>query len=417
MVLSLDVPFSAYGASPSIANAVADLLTYADYTGPTPISPQTIFRGFTRGDLIGPYISQFLYLGSRDYLTTPNSGFITYGTLRISQRQLTIRPSPCSTFVISYPDWLKVENGITLPPAPCPAPPPLPLDPCGNHYDVIRRFIRNLRDLANYVHFDDLPQEFWNAALILQHLDVPCRAMPRGPVDQGSPYRPISPPGITPPQPRQEGFGTLGDPNLLARIGEVTTRALKACWFQKWFVHRRLRPEEFGALIHKHLTGIATYPINSQITGAPGSVFGQVNARFGSYLLPQVYPEGSPLHPSYPSGHATIAGACVTILKAWFDESFVITNPVIPNTTGTALNLYVAPPNEPPLTVGNELDKLASNISIGRNAAGVHYRSDYMQGLLLGEQVAIGLLEEQKATYNESFSFTLTMFNGNGITI
>jgi PAP2 superfamily len=130
-----------------------------------------------------------------------------------------------------------------------------------------------------------------------------------------------------------------------------------------------------------------------------------------------VYPEASPLHPSYPSGHATIAGACVTIFKAWFDESFVIQNPVIPNATGTVLIDYVAPPGEPALTVGNELDKLASNIAIGRNIAGVHYRSDYLQGLLLGEQVAIGLLEEQKATYNENFSFTLRRFNGTAITI
>jgi membrane-associated phospholipid phosphatase len=142
---------------------------------------------------------------------------------------------------------------------------------------------------------------------------------PRGPVDRGNPYRPISPPATFPPQPRQEGFGTLGDPNILALIGEVTTRALKACWFQKWFVHRRLRPEEFRGLIHKHLTGVRLYPINGEILrtggGANPTVLDQVNGRFGSFLLPQVYPEASPLHPSYPSGHATIAGACVTILK------------------------------------------------------------------------------------------------------
>jgi hypothetical protein len=69
------------------------------------------------------------------------------------------------------------------------------------------------------------------------------------------------------------------------------------------------------------------------------------------------------------------------------------------------------------LTVGNELNKLASNIAIGRNMAGIHYRSDYVKGLLLGEAVAIGLLEEQKATYNENFSFSLTRFDGMGITI
>lgn len=31
------------------------------------------------------------------------------------------------------------------------------------------------------------------------------------------------------------------------------------------------------------------------------------------------YPEGSPMHPNYGAGHATIAGACVTLLTAMFD--------------------------------------------------------------------------------------------------
>jgi hypothetical protein len=37
----------------------------------------------------------------------------------------------------------------------------------------------------------------------------------------------------------------------------------------------------------------------------------------------------------------------------------------------------------PALTVGNELNKLASNIALGRDAAGVHYRSDGVQGIRL----------------------------------
>jgi membrane-associated phospholipid phosphatase len=125
-----------------------------------------------------------------------------------------------------------------------------------------------------------------------------------------------------------------------------------------------------------------------------------------------VYPEGSPLHPSYPSGHAIVAGSCVTILKAYFDESFEIPNPVIPSPDGMALEHYNGR-----LTVGGELEKLASNVALGRNMAGIHYRSDYVTGLQLGEEVAIRLLEEQKNTYNENFYFTLTRFDGRAITI
>jgi hypothetical protein len=40
------------------------------------------------------------------------------------------------------------------------------------------------------------------------------------------------------------------------------------------------------------------------------------------YLSPATaFPEVSPSHPSYGSGHATVAGAYVTTLKAFFDEN------------------------------------------------------------------------------------------------
>ena len=49
--------------------------------------------------------------------------------------------------------------------------------------------------------------------------------------------------------------------------------------------------------------------------------------------------------------------------------------------------------------------------------AGVHYRSDYMESIKLGEEIAMGILEEQKLTYNENFSFTFTRFDGSAVTI
>jgi len=61
--------------------------------------------------------------------------------------------------------------------------------------------------------------------------------------------------------------------------------------------------------------------------------------------------------------------------------------------------------------------KLASNISISRNAAGVQWRTDYTESVKLGEAIAIGILEEQKATYNEDHYFTLTKFDSTAIVI
>ena len=41
------------------------------------------------------------------------------------------------------------------------------------------------------------------------------------------------------------------------------------------------------------------------------------------------------------------------------------------------------------LTVGGELNKLASNIALGRDTAGVHWRSDGIEGLKVGGAVAM----------------------------
>jgi hypothetical protein len=109
-----------------------------------------------------------------------------------------------------------------------------------------------------------------------------------------------------------------------------------------------------------------------------------------------------------------VAGACVTILKAWFDESFVLPNPLVPNVGGANL---IPAPGAPILTVGGELDKLAANIAIGRNAGGVHWRTDYTESVRLGEQIAIRILREQKLTYNESHHLSLTTFDGDAISI
>src|SRR5436309_532933 len=119
------------------------------------------------------------------------------------------------------------------------------------------------------------------------------------------------------------------------------------------------------------------------------------------------YPEGSPLHPAYPAGHAAIAGACATVLKAFFQTSFVIPHLVEASADG----LVLLPYRGPDLTVGGELNKLASNIALGRDTAGVHWRSDGIEGIKLGEAVAIGILRDLRATYHEDFpGFALTKF-------
>ena len=133
----------------------------------------------------------------------------------------------------------------------------------------------------------------------------------------------------------------------------------------------------------------------------------------GTALLPLQYPEGSPGHPTYPAGHAVVAGAAVTILKAFFDESTVITSlfSVEHSEDGDSLVAYSG--STTGMTVGTDLNKLAANIAIGRDLAGVHFRADGDYGMALGEKVAIQYLKDLKAAYNEDFAgWNLTKFDG-----
>jgi hypothetical protein len=186
-------------------------------------------------------------------------------------------------------------------------------------------------------------------------------------------------------------------------------------WYQKWFVHRNERPEEYGGLVHNQLTGAANYPLHRDVLQS--LAVQQIYSRFGTYMLPMAFPEGCPQHPSYGAGHATVAGACVTVLKAWFDEQFVIPKPILASDDGLSLVPYTGLDADQ-ITVGGELNKLAANVALGRNLAGVHWRSDYRESLLLGEALAISILRDQKDTYHESFAgFTFTKFDGSSMTL
>ena len=133
-------------------------------------------------------------------------------------------------------------------------------------------------------------------------------------------------------------------------------------------------------------------------------------ARHGSYLLSQAFPEGSPTHPAYPTGHGTVAGACITVLKFFFDGTAPFTSAVVPASDGLSLLPFNGPG---PLTVNGELHKLAHNISFGHGIhAGIHWRSDTDYSILLGEQVAINFLLDQMYSYEENFDIAITLMDG-----
>ena len=67
--------------------------------------------------------------------------------------------------------------------------------------------------------------------------------------------------------------------------------------------------------------------------------------------------------------------------------------------------------------MGGELNKVAANVGIGRNAGGIHWLTDYYHSLRLGEYVAKTILEEQKTSYNQSPTFVFTSFDGKQVKI
>lgn len=385
MALARDVHFNDYGSSGIINAAVEDLSGFSGYGGPLSngqITAQNIFRADLPGVLDGPFLSQFLY---KD---------IPAGPL---PRQHTIRTLLPVDYMTSYGAWLDAQNGVISPEALS-----------GGVYDPVARYMRNGRDLAENVHWDWPAQDAIYAIFIIfsLHGSVPAEVFLANtgvPFDQGNPYLGLH---------KQGGFVTFHIVDAVRMVTEAMSCALKAAWFQKWYVHRRLRPEEFAGRIHNNMNAGTSYPVHDDIFNA--GVLAEILGSYGSFLLPQAYPEGAPCHPAYTSGHATWAGAATTILKAFFDEDTVVPGPVTASSDGSALVPYEGGP----LTIGGELNKLAWNIATGRNFAGIHWRSDAIEGLYLGEAVAVSLLSTMKSLYNEPFGgFSLTTFSGDKVTL
>jgi hypothetical protein len=369
--LTLDVPLREYRSHPLIAAAVADMNAFSAIKGKGSsgnITADTIFRGETPGDVVGPYISQFLW---RD---------IPYGIKTIDQRYTL--PTRGQMFLTGYQEWLACQRGIA---------PTAKLA-----FDSAPRYICCGRDLAEYVHQDFSFQPYLNAALIMTRFGAEVWS-------PTNPYRNSR---------NQFGDVTFGPKNVMSLLAQASLLGIRATWYHKWLVHRRLRPECFAGRMETQRLGRAAYDIHADILRC--DAVARVLSGCGSHLIPAPYPEGCPTHPSYPAAHAASAGACAVVLKAFFNEEFVCPNPVQANADGSALEEW----REGNLTLGGEINKLAANISLGRDGGGVHYRSDGIGGLLLGEAQGISLLSDYSRAYRERFDgFVLTKFDGKKVRI
>jgi hypothetical protein len=372
-----DVAFSDYPTNALAIQAAAELSAQPTYLGPRDINggvtPGLLFRGIYPGDTIGPCGSQFMLLPT----------FL--GSQAIDQKLNSYLAG--QDFMTDPITYQQVQNGISTGAV-------VQLDP-------VSRYITSGRDLGTFTRQDVLFQAYFVAFLVLSSL--------RAPLNSGNPYV-----GST----KQNGFGSFGGPDIAATITAVARVALNSVWYQKWLVHLRHRPESGGAIVRQILTGSGDTlqgHVNDNVLNS--QAVQQSFSRYGDYFLSQSFPEGSPTHPAYPTGHGTVAGACITALKFFFDGNFVIPNPVVPSNDGLALLPYTGS-DAGQITVNGELNKLANNVSFGHGIhAGIHWRTDTSSSVQLGEAVAISVLQDRANAYREPFTVSFQKIDGSTATI
>ena len=414
MALCRDIRFDRYANSPLIADACEDLnnLGFEQEFG-FKCTPQTIFRGPYEGCDVGPHVSQFLL---QNFL---------FGNQPI--KQLQRYPRENLDYLTDLQTWSKVNNGD--------------IDPTGSDIIDGTRHIITLRDAGQWVHIDFPHQSGLWATINLLGLGAK--------ITNASPYANGC---IT----TAEAFGSLGGPDITIQSGLAGVYGLKHAWFQKWCVHRRLRPEVYAQRLELFRLGKFGNSPNKpfrdekfrQFFGEGAEVWRKTTVldrilrhnkkqnvaqnrsdRDGTWLLPMAYPEGSPTHPAYPGGHSAFIAAAATIAKAFFaDEEFSC--PKVPMDDGQSLKDF----RGERLTIHGELNKLIANVTLFRDGAGMHWRTDGTAlglnsdsrsrmgletgGNLLGEKMAISMLRDVKRTYREEVgTFKFRSISGNSIEI
>lgn len=359
------------GADADIQRAIDSLNVFgSDFKGPKvngQVTRKVLFRGLGPKEDVGPYISQFLLHP------------VTFGAHVVTQKYI----QRTGEYGITEANFLAIQNGNV---------------PVAQSLGTTR-YCSTPRDLGSIVHVDFVYQQFLYAALILMG------------------------------KARQPGFPTLakedrfvtngGAVDLGCAVAEVARHALKSTWNQKWFQHLRLRPEAMAARVVKEVEGVlpsgtAHADLLSSPTLNAVKAYNVSKGGENKEFLPLQVAEGSPTHPSYPAGHAAIAGACATIIKLFIaDGSWSSMGlGVKESLDGNSLSDYTNSDSSE-MTIHGELNKLASNVAIGRNFCGVHYRADGDEGIKLGEKVAIQYFKDLRAQQNENIgTITIVKFDG-----
>lgn len=144
--------------------------------------------------------------------------------------------------------------------------------------------------------------------------------------------------------------------------------ALLAAWYYKWSAGNKGEACKQSPFAPRE--GVSFRPRPFELDSRVGVLYNREVSRYGDgdgprRLAPNPSP-GTPRHPSYPSGHSTYAGAASELLS-WFFPDY-----------------------------REEFNRLADNAGMARLWAGIHYRSDHLQGMKLGRCVACMVIEDLK---------------------
>ena len=200
-----DVPFAQYGTDLDALEAQSDLAAFSGYTGPTTsgsIGPQDLFRTDYPGVRNGPMVSQFLY---QNY---------SLDGISIEPR---INEPDNQEFMTDFPSYVNAQNGFGRGGIPTTGQTVYP---------------RTARDLGYIAGNDYINSVYLRAARIMGFLL---------PTDAANPYNNST---------RQLPFASFGIAHLNELLGKVH-KGERHAWFQKWCVHRFLRPEAAGGRVHR----------------------------------------------------------------------------------------------------------------------------------------------------------------------
>ena len=176
-----------------------------------------------------------------------------------------------------YAEFLSVQNGALAPPLPPLTPPRYTISPI---------------DGISYVHKDFPFQSDENATLILAGFGG-------GAAADGNPYKKSK---------TQAGFVTYGVPMFIDWVSRATTCAMKAGWYYKWLVHRRIRPEEFGGRVHNKIVRKADFPISERLFHS--DVLNRVHSAQGDVSAFAIVPRRMPASPFVSGGSRDHCRGC-----------------------------------------------------------------------------------------------------------